>query len=94
MKMNPILEEMLRSGLVTDAGGSSRPLIGPMSGAGGELIQETFALVKPDVSVETGFAFGVATLFACAGLDQAGRPARRIVIDPLQATLLDRKSVV
>src|SRR5690348_14678078 len=88
--MNPILEEMLRSGRATDAAGASRELIGPMSRAGGELIREVFEAVKPDVSVETGFAFGVATLFACAGLEQTGKPARHIVIDPLQSAMFDR----
>jgi cephalosporin hydroxylase len=65
-------------------------LIGPISAAGGELIREVFQSVKPDVSVETGFAYGVATLFACAALDRNGKPARHIVIDPLQSALFDR----
>jgi hypothetical protein len=88
--MNPVLEEMLRSGQVTDAAGASRPLIGPMSRAGGELIREIFESVKPDVSVETGFACGVATLFACAGLERNRKPARHIVIDPLQSVMFER----
>ena len=85
--MNPVLEEMLRSGQVTDAAGAHRKLIGPMSRAGGELIREVFESVKPDVSVETGFAYGVATLFACAGLEHNQKPARHIVIDPLQSSM-------
>jgi predicted O-methyltransferase YrrM len=70
--------------------GAYRKLIGPMSAAGGELIREIFQSVKPDVSVETGFAYGVATLFACAALEHNGKPARHIVIDPLQSVLFER----
>src|SRR5690349_10531246 len=55
--INPVLEEMLRTGRVTDAAGAYRPLVGPMSPAGGELIREVFQSVKPDISVETGFAY-------------------------------------
>src|SRR5216684_3965481 len=61
-----------------------------MSAAGGELIREVFQSIKPDVSVETGFAYGVATLFACSGLEQNQKPARHIVIDPLQSSMFDR----
>jgi len=32
----------------------------------------------------------VATLFACAGLEQKQKPARHIVIDPLQSSMFDR----
>ena len=88
--MNPVLAEMLRTGRVTDTAGADRPLVGPMSAAGGELIREVFERVIPDISVETGFAYGVATLFACAALEHNQKPARHIVIDPLQSVQFDR----
>jgi predicted O-methyltransferase YrrM len=87
--MNTILAEILRSNRVTDAQGRSRPLTVNMNQAEGELIVRVFEAVKPDISLEIGFAYGVSTLFACAALDRNHKPARHIVIDSCQSTLYD-----
>ncbi len=82
--MNPVLEEILRTDRVRDHNEVQRPVIGPMSPEEGGLIMRVFEAVKPDTSVETGFAYGVSTLFVCAALERNAKPARHIVIDPLQ----------
>jgi len=88
--INPVLEEILRTDRTKDANGVPRPLIGPMSAAEGELIMAVFETVKPDVSVETGFAYGVSTLFACTALERNGKPAHHVVFDPRQTIDFDR----
>jgi predicted O-methyltransferase YrrM len=88
--MNPVLAEILQTRRVIDAAGQSRPLSDAMSPEEGELIIRIFEQVKPDISLETGFAYGVSALFACAALDRNGKPARHIVIDPRQSADYDR----
>jgi predicted O-methyltransferase YrrM len=87
--VSPVLTEILRSNQVEDAQGIARPLFANMNEAEGELIVRVFDSVKPDVSLEIGFAYGVSTLFACAALDRNRKPARHIVIDPSQSKLYD-----
>jgi predicted O-methyltransferase YrrM len=87
--MNPVLSEILRSGQVTDADGVCRPLSDAIRQAGGQLIMQVFESVKPDASLETGFAYGVSTLFACSALEHNAKPARHIVIDPRQTADFD-----
>jgi predicted O-methyltransferase YrrM len=88
--MNSILSEILRSNQVIDAEGKPRPLTVNMNQAEGELIVRVFEAVKPDLSLEVGFAYGVSTLFACSALARNAKPARHIVIDPCQSSLYDR----
>lgn len=82
--VNPVLEEILQSNQVRDEQGVCRPLHAQMSEAEGELIIAVFEEVKPDTSLEIGFAYGISTLFACAALDRNAKPCRHIVVDPLQ----------
>jgi predicted O-methyltransferase YrrM len=89
-KISPVLAEIIRTDRVRDRAGIELPLIGPMSPEEGGLIMRVFEAVKPDTSVETGFAYGVSTLFACSALENNGKPARHIVIDPLQTEMFDR----
>lgn len=87
--MNAILSEILRSNQVIDAHGQPRPLTVNMDQAEGELIMRVFEAVKPDFSLEIGFAYGVSTLFACSALDRNAKLARHIVIDPCQSSLYE-----
>src|SRR5665213_1240447 len=80
-QMNPILENILRSGRVTDERGADFPLLANMSEAEGGLIDQVIRLVKPDTSLEVGFAYGISTLFACGALDDNRKPCRHVVID-------------
>jgi len=84
--MTPVLEEILATNQVRDADGNRLPLRAAMSEAEGRLIAEVFDTVKPDTSLEIGFAYGVSTLFACAALERNGKPCRHIVVDPAQST--------
>lgn len=87
--MNTILSEILRSNQVVDARGELRPLTVNMDQAEGELIVRVFEAVKPDLSLEIGFAYGVSTLFACSALDRNSKFARHIVVDPCQSSLYE-----
>src|SRR5260370_33163993 len=84
--VNPVLEEILHSNQVRDAHGVCRPLRAQMSEAEGELIIAVFEEVKPDTSLEIGFAYGISTLFACTALGRNAKPCRHIVVDPLQSS--------
>src|SRR5207245_5819060 len=84
--VNPVLEEILQSNQVRDEHGVRRPLQAQMSEAEGELIITVFEEVKPDTSLEIGFAYGISTLFACAALDRNAKPCRPIVVHPLQSS--------
>jgi predicted O-methyltransferase YrrM len=84
--MNPVLAEILRSHQVQDSTGARRPLRFHMNAAEGELIDRVIRSVKPDTSLEIGFAYGISTLFACDALERNKKPCRHIVVDPLQTS--------
>ena len=81
--MNTVLEKILQTNLVND-GNTQLPLHSNMSREEGVLIAQVFKTVKPDVSLEIGFAYGVSTLFVCDALAANGKAATHIVIDPAQ----------
>jgi predicted O-methyltransferase YrrM len=81
--MNTVLEKILQTNLVDD-GNTPLPLHSNMSREEGVLIDQVFRTVKPDVSLEIGFAYGVSTLFVCDALAVNGKAATHIVIDPAQ----------
>ena len=87
--LSPVLAEILTTNQVRDAAGNRLPLRAAMSEGEGRLIAEMFGRIKPDVSVEIGFAYGVSTMFACAALAANGKPCRHIVIDPAQSREFD-----
>jgi len=81
--MNNVLKEILASGQVTD-GRSAFPLESHMSESEGALLSEVVQLVKPDTSIEVGFAYGISTLYICEALARNGKAAKHFVIDPFQ----------
>jgi predicted O-methyltransferase YrrM len=83
--MNQVLRDILASKTVTD-GQAEYPLDSSVDQGEGELIGKLFRLVKPEVSVEIGLAYGISTLFACEALAANGRAATHHVIDPFQRT--------
>lgn len=87
--MNSVLSEILQSNQVIDSHGQPRPLTVNMNRAEGDLIMRAFEAVKPDVSLEVGFAYGVSALFACSALDRNAKPSRHIVVDPCQSSLYE-----
>ena len=82
--MNRVLEEILQSKQVRDEQGARLPLCANMSEEEGHLISTVFESLKPETSIEIGFAYGISTLFACEALDRNRISSRHIVIDPLQ----------
>jgi predicted O-methyltransferase YrrM len=85
--MNDVLKEILRSNRVTDASfDMPLPSVTSMNEEEGEVIFKAFSIVKPDVSLEVGFAYGISTLYACDALAQNQRESRHIIIDPNQST--------
>jgi hypothetical protein len=57
-----------------------------MDAGEGALLQEIVRHVRPRVSLEIGFAYGVSTLYICEALADINQPARHIVMDPFQST--------
>jgi predicted O-methyltransferase YrrM len=84
--MNPVLAEIFRTKRTLDETGAYRTVREAMSEAEGELIVRMFEMVKPDTSLEVGFACGVSALFACTALERNQKPSRHIVIDPMQTS--------
>src|SRR5579862_4074608 len=80
LAMNPVLAEILRSHQVQDSTGARRPLRFHMNAAEGEVIDRVIRSVKPDTSLEIGFAYGISTLFACDALERNKKPCRHIVV--------------
>jgi predicted O-methyltransferase YrrM len=84
--LNPVLEEIVRTGQAIDETGAYRDVREAMSAAEGQLIVDMFDRVKPGTSLEVGFGCGVSALFACTALERNQKPCRHIVIDPLQSS--------
>jgi predicted O-methyltransferase YrrM len=68
-QMNVVLEKILSTQLVED-GNIVLPLDSNMSQEEGKLIDKVFKEVKPETSLEVGFAYGISTLFVCDALAQ------------------------
>jgi predicted O-methyltransferase YrrM len=81
--MNAVLENILQTNLVND-GNAQLALHSNMNREQGILIDRVFRTVKPDLSLEIGFAYGISTLFVCDALAHNGKAATHIVIDPFQ----------
>jgi predicted O-methyltransferase YrrM len=93
VNVNAVLHSILSSESVTD-GERTFPLRHPdfpalpvhMDEDEGALLQAIVRRVKPRVSVEIGFAYGVSTLYICDALAEVNQSARHIVMDPFQST--------
>jgi predicted O-methyltransferase YrrM len=81
--MNPVLSQMLATGSVRTADGSTIPLNSEVSAEEGLALQELIRLHKPRVTLEVGLAYGVSALFICEALAEVGGE-KHIVIDPYQ----------
>jgi predicted O-methyltransferase YrrM len=81
--MNAVLAEILETGCVAAPDGSSVPLNYHISADEGAALQRLIRAVKPRVTLEIGFAYGISTLFICEALAEVGGE-RHIVIDPMQ----------
>jgi predicted O-methyltransferase YrrM len=84
--MNPVLENILRSGATESETGelikvdaSAVPL------EEGKFLQEIITDCKPVLSLEVGLAFGVSALFICEALSNTPN-AHHIILDPYQSS--------
>ena len=81
--MNPVLEQILRTGQVAAADGTSYPLHSHVSQRQGQFLQDVVQQIGAIRSLEVGLAYGVSALFICDGLVKQER-AHHIAIDPVQ----------
>jgi len=81
--MNVVLEKILQTKMVDD-GKAQLPLHSNMTQQEGDLIDNVFRTVRPDASLEIGFAYGVSTMFVCDALLANGKAAKHTVIDAFQ----------
>jgi predicted O-methyltransferase YrrM len=72
--MNPVLLEILRT---RDSGALSSGV----SPEEGEFLQSIVEEIKPEITLETGFAYGISALFICEALQKV-KGKKHIVIDP------------
>lgn len=82
--VNPVLERLYRDREVVHRNGRRKPLFPPgVNARRGQYLFDLVRQVKPEITLEVGFAYGISTLFICEALRQNGR-GRHIVIDPLE----------
>jgi predicted O-methyltransferase YrrM len=82
--MNSVLSEILNTGTVKTADGTSTiKLHSSISTSEGELLQRLVRQLDPTVSLEVGLAYGVSALFICDALN-VRNGTQHIVIDPNQ----------
>lgn len=81
--MNPLLLNILETGMVQSADGQVVKLDGNITPEEGEFIQGIIDETKPKMSLEIGLAYGVSALFICESLARIPG-AHHIIIDPAQ----------
>lgn len=74
--MNPIIAEILRTR-------NARAREGGISTEEGGFLQEIVMEIRPRISLETGFAYGISALFICEALQKV-KGKKHFVIDPNQ----------
>lgn len=80
--MNPVLEEIVSTGLVRLPGGERVPVSSHIDPSCGSLLQRMVAEAGPTLAVEVGLAFGISTLYLLEALRSCG--GRLIGMDPAQ----------
>ena len=72
--VNPVLERLYREREVVHRNGRRKPLFPPgVNARRGQYLFDLVRQVKPEVTLEVGFAYGISTLFICEALRQNGR---------------------
>lgn len=84
--MNPVLQEIFRTGLVCDELGNQYPLQANISFTEGQFL---VSLIEGDPliqrTLEIGCAYGISSLFICSALATRENP-KHTIIDPVQST--------
>jgi predicted O-methyltransferase YrrM len=81
--MNKVIEEIVKSGAVTDAAGNTFEAASAVTLESGALLYDFVRAHTPQRTLETGMAFGLSTLFICQALEDNGAGCH-IAIDPFQ----------
>ncbi len=66
--MNPVLEDIYRTGKCVDLAGKERKVTGAVPREDALILQEMVRFVKAKTTLETGVAFGLSTLAICEAL--------------------------
>ena len=70
--MNPVLEDIYRTGKCLDLAGKERKVTGAVPREDALILQEMVRFVKAKTTLETGVAFGLSTLAICEALTALG----------------------
>ncbi|MDH5377829.1 MAG: class I SAM-dependent methyltransferase [Gammaproteobacteria bacterium] len=81
--MNPILEEILETGLVTTPQGNKIKLHSNVGEGSGRVLQAAIEVAKPRLACEVGLAYGISTLYILDAMQQHGG-GTLIGMDPAQ----------
>jgi predicted O-methyltransferase YrrM len=73
--VNPILEDIYRTGKCLDLAGKERKVTGAVPREDALILQEMVRFVKAKTTLETGVAFGLSTLAICEALQAEATPA-------------------
>jgi predicted O-methyltransferase YrrM len=73
--VNPVLEDIYRTGKCVDLAGKERKMTGAVPREDALILQEMVRFVKAKTTLETGVAFGLSTLAICEALTEPGPTA-------------------
>ncbi len=83
--MNTILNEILKTGMVSSVNGELQKINSHIPPQQGEFLQEIILDLKPKITLEVGLAYGISALFICEKI-QSIPDSYHIIIDPYQLT--------
>src|SRR5262249_16834966 len=87
--VNPVLERLYQANVVTHRDGRQKPLCPPgMTPEQGEYLFALIRALRPSLTLEIGFAYGLSTLFIAEGLRQNGS-GHHLTIDPNERERFD-----
>lgn len=81
--MNPVLQEILKTGKCGSPNGKTYTIDAAISPKEGKMLQEIIRQLKPVKTLEVGLAFGLSALYICDALLKTPE-TRHFVIDPHQ----------
>jgi predicted O-methyltransferase YrrM len=90
--VNPVLEDIYRSGTCADLAGKERKVTGGVPREDALILQEMVRFVKAKTTLETGVAFGLSTLAICEALKKEGPSADSK--EPGQSPIGNRQSEI
>jgi predicted O-methyltransferase YrrM len=86
--MNPVLEDVYRTGKCADLAGREREVTGAVPREDALSLQEMVRATRARTTCETGVAFGLSTLAICEALkENGGEDVRHYGVDPKQTEL-------